>query len=98
MVVVRMTHITDKQMISESGHHHATPVRDGDPHGMWEVSWLPGRELTRNQAITAMVLVDYIDHRPPEPESPRWTFIDGWADELRLTGRDAVDRIRGASR
>jgi hypothetical protein len=65
---------------------------------MWEVSWLPGRELTRNQAITAMVLTDYVEHQPPEPESPRWTCVEGWADELRLTGRDAVDKIRGASR
>jgi hypothetical protein len=95
-----MTTITDSQMTSESGRHHATPVRDGDPYGMWEVSWLPGRELTRNQAITAMILADYVDRQPqpPEPGCPRWTFVEGWADELRLTGRTAVDKIRGASR
>ena len=90
-----MSRITDTQMTCESGRHYATPVRVGDPYGAWEVSWLPGRELTRNQAITAMVLTDYVDNSAPEPRDRRWTFVNGWAAELRLTGQDAVNKIRG---
>jgi hypothetical protein len=94
-----MTRITDTEMTCESGRHHANPVRVGDPYGPWEVSWLPGRELTRNQAITAMVLTDYVEHSvehsPAELEGRRWAFVEGWAAELRLTGQDAVGKIRG---
>ena len=91
-----MSRITDTDMTSENGRHHATPVRMGDPYGAWKVSWLPGRELTRNQAVTAMVLTDYVEHSPAEPDRRRRAFVEGWAAELRLTGQDAIDRIRGA--
>jgi len=90
-----MATITDTQMHSEHGDHHAVPVQAGDPYGTWEVSWLPGRELSRCQAITAMVLTDFIGHNAPVPGSPRWTFVVGWADELHLTAEEAVTRIQG---
>jgi excisionase family DNA binding protein len=36
---------------------HTARLAPGEEH-MWEVSWLPGRHLRRNDAITAMVLAD----------------------------------------
>ena len=47
--------IHDILMTSDQTAHTArhTPSRNG-----WEVSWLPGRTLDRNSAITAMILAD----------------------------------------
>src|SRR6266704_2046114 len=47
--------INDTTMTSDQTPHMArhAPSRNG-----WEVSWLPGRALDRNSAITAMILAD----------------------------------------
>jgi hypothetical protein len=48
--------INDTMMTSDQTAHTArqAPSREH----LWEVSWLPGRVLDRNSAITAMVLAD----------------------------------------
>ena len=48
--------IWDDSITSDRTAHTARPVAD-DGH-RWEVSWLPGRSMDRNSAITAMVLAD----------------------------------------
>ncbi len=76
--------IDDDWMSSEDTTHTAT--RHGDK---WEVSWLPGRRLTRDEAITAMTLAWQVT-RDPAPHSARWPFIVAWAGELGLSGQEAV--------
>ena len=49
--------------------------------------------LTRNQAITAMVLAETVADGLGEHTDKRWLFIEGWADELAMTGADAVGKI-----
>lgn len=58
------------------------------------VSWLPGRALTRNQAITAMVLGEAAG-RDPGPGDRIWPHVEGWAAELGLRGDTAVSMARG---
>jgi hypothetical protein len=48
--------INDRTMTSDDTDHTAR-LAPGEQH-QWEVSWLPGRRLTRNQAITAMTLAE----------------------------------------
>ena len=52
--------INDSSMTSDQSAHTARhePGRNG-----WEVSWLPGRTLDRNTAITAMTLADTLAER-----------------------------------
>jgi hypothetical protein len=57
------------------------------------VSWLPGRVLDRNSAITAMVLADQAGNDDLNERHRLWPHIEGWAAELGLTGHDAVNRI-----
>ena len=79
--------ITDTTMTSDQSAHTARPApgRNG-----WEVSWLPGRTLDRNAAITAMTLAD-LTAEPGLREGHRlWPFIQGWAEELGLTAPDAI--------
>ena len=82
-------------MSSDMTRHTAQASPDG-----WEVSWLPGRVLSRDQATTAMVLTEAVAQMQAEGLSrvvdhthPMWRFIDAWAAELGLSGPDAVVRI-----
>jgi hypothetical protein len=82
--------INDSSMTSDRTAHTArhAPDRSG-----WEVSWLPGRTLDRNTAITAMVLADTAAE-PDLHESHRlWPHIQSWAQELDLTAPDAIARV-----
>ena len=74
---------------------HTARLASGGRHA-WEVSWLPGRRLTRNQAITAMALAEMCD-----PSAARggdyWErmrpHIQGWAAELDLTPLKALIKM-----
>jgi hypothetical protein len=48
--------INDTIMTSDQTAHTAR-LAPGSQH-LWEVSWLPGRAVDRNSAITAMTLAD----------------------------------------
>jgi hypothetical protein len=49
------------------------------------VSWLPGRCLDRNSAITAMVLADVSGRGDMNQGHRLWVYVAGWAAELGLT-------------
>ena len=83
--------ISDTTMTSDQTAHTAQKAL-GRQH-LWEVSWLPGRALDRNSAITAMVLADLVGEGDLDERHRLWPFIEGWAAELALTGADAVDRV-----
>ena len=81
--------INDTTMTSDQTAHTArhAPGRNG-----WEVSWLPGQILDRNTAITAMILADTAAERDVHEGHRLWPHIQGWAQELGLTGHDAITR------
>jgi hypothetical protein len=64
------------------GHEHA-----------WQVSWLPGRLLDRNAAITAMTLAEVVATGDVNPGHRLWLHIEGWSAELGLTAPDALTWI-----
>jgi hypothetical protein len=83
--------ITEEFMASESTRHTAHVT----PSGSWAVSWLPNRVLTQGQAVTAMTIAEVLaTHdvlRDPVMSSHRlWPFIDNWAQELGMSGPQAV--------
>jgi len=81
--------ITDTHMRSPDTPHTATVTAGG-----WEVSWLPGRTLDRNQAITAMTIASTIGGSGvPRADDPIWLHLDGWAAELSMTAPGAVVRV-----
>lgn len=96
--------IGDREMTSRSTRHSArmcTPALPGS-RSFWDVTWLPGRCLDRNQAITAMMIAQHVHHPAPDirdrtpawnrtPEGGRWwAILDSWAAELGLTGPHAL--------
>jgi hypothetical protein len=82
--------INDATMTSDQTAHTAL-LAPGGQH-LWEVSWLPGRALDRNSAITAMTLADLAGERDLNEQHHLWPFIESWAAELGLTGSDAINQ------
>ena len=82
--------ITGATMTSDQTAHTAR-LAPGGQH-LWEVSWLPGRALDRNSAITAMTLADLTGEHGLDERHQLWPFTQGWAAELGLTGADAINR------
>ena len=82
--------IKDTTMTSDQTPHTArhAPSRNG-----WQVSWLPGRTLDRNTAITAMILADTTAGEQVRRHHRLWPQIQGWAAELGFTGTDAVAAV-----
>jgi len=83
--------IGDDSMSSDSTVHTAR-LTPGRQH-QWEVSWLPGRPLDRNSAITAMVLADITGPGGIDAGHRLWPHIQGWAGELGLTAPDVLALI-----
>ena len=85
--------INDTTMTSDQTPHTArhAPNQNG-----WQVSWLPGRTLDRNRAITAMILADTAADEQVREGHQLWPHIQGWAAELGLTGPHAVAAISQA--
>ena len=82
--------INDTTMTSDQTAHTAR-LAPGSDH-LWEVSWLPGRVLDRNSAITAMTLAGHAGEPDLNERHRLWPFIQSWAAELGLTGADAINR------
>jgi len=82
--------ITDATMTSDQTDHTAR-LTPGGQHP-WEVSWLPGRALDRNSAITAMTLAGHAGQGDLNEQHQIWPFIESWAAELGLTGADAINQ------
>jgi len=87
--------ITDQGMTSDLTGHTATSsgVR-------WRVSWLPGRDLDRNQAVTAMMLAETVTGSEPPPGGGNrsyWALLDGWAAELGLATSEALRHLTEAA-
>jgi hypothetical protein len=79
--------ITTDLITGDHTTHAARPL-PGHPHA-WQVTWLPGRLLDRNSAITAMVLAEAAA-RGPHPGHRLWPHIHSWAAELDLTAPQAI--------
>jgi hypothetical protein len=62
--------ILDDSMTSDHSLHTARLAPD-DRHG-WEVSWLPGRHVNRNSAITATVIADLTFPAGPPKRHGSW--------------------------
>jgi hypothetical protein len=76
--------ITPDVMVSEDTEHTATRVEGG-----WELSWLPGRVLTRQQGVTGMVVAEIVADGLGR-DTRRWALLSGLAAQLGLTGLDAA--------
>ena len=81
--------INDTTMTSDQTPHTA---RHAPSRNEWEVTWLPGRTLDRNSAITAMVLADTTADQRVREGHRLWPHIHSWAAELGLTAPEAITR------
>ncbi|MFQ6328116.1 hypothetical protein [Nocardia sp. NBC_01009] len=77
--------VSASMMTSDETTHMARCV-GGD---RWVVSWLPGRTLTGQQAVTAMTIATTVEAHD-EPTDAAWAMLDDLALDLGLTAREAV--------
>jgi hypothetical protein len=77
--------ITDDVMTSDVTAHTARPVAGG-----WELSWLPGLVLERNQAVSGMVLAETAAEGTDQQRGPLLRVL---AAELGLTGEEALQHL-----
>lgn len=86
--------IDDDMMTSDATTHTARAWPVPGELTLWSVTWLPGRALTRDQAITAMTIAEVVAENPElwdDPDHRMWLFVDGWAAEVGLLGTRAVE-------
>lgn len=79
--------INDREVVSSVTGHRADLL----PSGSWAVTWLPGRRLTRAQAVTAIIMAAAVTQQQAEHE---WAHITRWARALDVAPLDAISRIR----
>jgi hypothetical protein len=87
------TKITDTEMASDQTRHTARAWPVPDEPTLWSVTWLPGRALTRDQAVTAMTIAEFaITHRGALGDvlSPAWSHLAAWADKIGITPERAL--------
>ena len=87
--------INDTTMTSDQSAHTARQAADRNG---WEVSWLPGQILDRNTAITAMILADTAAEQDLHEGHRLWPHLQTWAEQLGLTGPDAIARASQPAR
>src|ERR1700761_9699794 len=83
--------IFDTRMISDQTGHTAWLTASRTL--AWQVTWLPGRRLDRNTAITAMTLADITGTGQIHPGHQLWPALQSWSEELGLSATDALTRI-----
>nr|WP_042184414.1 hypothetical protein [Kibdelosporangium sp. MJ126-NF4]CTQ94204.1 hypothetical protein [Kibdelosporangium sp. MJ126-NF4] len=74
-------------MDSDDTEHYAWRTSEG-----WNVTWLPDRVLSRNEAVTAMSIAE-VCARNPDIADEIWRHVWMWLDELGLTSGDFLDRL-----
>jgi hypothetical protein len=90
--------ITDRMMRSAYTRHTATAWPVPGEQTLWTVTWLPGRNLTHDQAQAAMGIAEAVGRIPPDagPEvwtASLWEHLDSQAAVLGLSGPSAVVQV-----
>jgi hypothetical protein len=90
--------VTDRMIRSVYTRHTATAWPVPDEPTLWTVTWLPGRNLTRDQAQAAMSIAEAVGRIPLDASPEAWTAglwerLDSWAAVLGLSGASAVVQV-----
>jgi hypothetical protein len=76
--------------------HTAWRISAPDNPQCWRVTWLPGRRLTRNQAVTAMTLAEVLASGT-HPDKVATAQLGAWAAELGLNPTEVTDHLHRTS-
>lgn len=84
--------ISDTEMTSDTTGHRAW--LDGN---RWRLSWLPDRELSRNQAITGVTFAEAVcqfEAAPQPKHSQHYLLMSSLAHELGVDLTDSIIEVR----
>ncbi|MDX3661294.1 hypothetical protein PV646_28650 [Streptomyces sp. ID05-26A] len=86
--------VTLDEVTSTTSSHTATRYpATGVGAGLWSVSWLPGRILTRDEATTAIRIAELAD----DFDETSLSCLSRWAYELGLDATQAWDIVNSAT-
>lgn len=81
--------IIESCIFSDMTDHQAAKVTRED---VWSCTWLPGRRLSYNEAITAVTLAEFVDSGWAEG-SKNWPIVRDFARELGMTAQEAAGKV-----
>jgi hypothetical protein len=89
---------TDRMIRSAYTRHTATAWPVPGETTLWTVTWLPDRNLTRDQAEAAMNIAEAVGRIPADASPETWTaglweHLDSWAAALGISGPNAVVQV-----
>ncbi|MFE1591279.1 hypothetical protein [Nocardia sp. NPDC058705] len=84
-------HLTPDDMRSTRSPEYA--VRVVTDHDVWQLSWLPERKLTREQAYAGMKLDELISDLAAAHDRLVHAQISAYADELGIVWEQAIIRL-----
>lgn len=84
-------HIGDRLMSSSVTGHTA---RRETGQRWWSVTWLENRQLTKNQAVTALTIAELVAGGVIGPTHRDWSLLGSLATELDLSGDNAVYLVK----
>jgi hypothetical protein len=87
-------HIGADRITCEASSHTAWRISAPDSVQCWRVTWLSGRLLTRNQAITAMTLAEVLAPGV-HPDRASTAALGAWAAELGLSPDQVITYLHG---
>ncbi len=86
-------HINADRISCDASTHTAWRVSGpAAPVEQWRVTWMPHRVLTRNQAITAVMLAE---HHHDMARTEHAAVLAAWAGELGLTHNEVTTALTG---
>ena len=86
---------TDTTITSDATHHTASLIPEAD---VWSLSWTPGMFRFR-QAEDAILLAETVGQLVPlNGCNDAWRRIDEYAEQLGMSGTDAMLRVVAADR
>jgi hypothetical protein len=89
-----MITMDDDRIVSDSTSHYAMLATEF----WWVLSWLPGRVVTENQALTGILIAEELNAAPaPDDLSSLQGWIDTWASGLGLSGIAATAAVRNCA-
>jgi hypothetical protein len=88
-------HYTDTAITSDATHHTASLIPEAN---VWSLSWTPGMFRFR-QAEDAILLAEAVAQVVPlNGRNDTWRRIDEYAEQLGMSGTDAMLRVVAADR
>lgn len=90
-------YVSDTRMLAETSGHRAQQVTLDSGQAVWRVSWLAGRDLTRDEAISALTISNLLHAGAlADLDVVERVLVISLAEEIGLTDASAARLLAGS--